>query len=97
MKGIPKDSRAANPHGFLKESAITPEVLDKIHRLDVIAKGRNQSLAQMALAWLLKDERVTSVLIGASSVGQLKDSLHCLKNLVFSGEELSGIEGILKI
>ncbi len=96
LKGIPADSRAANPHGFLKESAITEGVVLKLQKLNVIAETRNQSLAQMALAWLLKDPRVTSVLIGASRTSQLLDSLDCLKNLAFSSEELTDIEGILQ-
>jgi len=96
LKGIPADSRAAKPHGFLQESAITESMLVKLTKLNTIAEKRNQSLAQMALAWLLKDPRVTSVLIGASRTAQLLDSLDCLKNLEFSGEELAEIEGILK-
>jgi len=96
LNGIPADSRAAKPHGFLKEKEITENVLDRIKKLNEVAKKRNQSLAQMALAWLLKDERVTSVLIGASKPEQLADSLKCLDNLAFSEEELKEIEGILK-
>jgi len=95
LHGIPADSRAAKPHGFLKEHQITPGVLVKIRRLHEVAQGRNQTLAQMALAWLLKDARVTSVLIGASRPQQLIDSLRCLDNLGFGGEELTKIEGIL--
>lgn len=96
LKGIPADSRAAKPHGFLQEAAITEGVLSKLTQLNDLAVIRNQSLAQMALAWLLKDSRVTSVLIGASRTSQLLDSLDCLKNLEFSTEELAVIEGILK-
>lgn len=95
LKGIPEGSRAANPHGFLKEEDITADKLDKISRLNSIAQERDQSLAQMALAWLLKDKRVTSVLIGASSVNQLDNNLDALKNLVFSEEELLAIETVL--
>jgi len=95
LHGIPADSRAAKPHGFLKEHQITPGVLVKIRRLHEVAQGRNQTLAQMALAWLLKDARVTSVLIGASRPQQLIDSLRCLDNLGFGGEELTKIEEIL--
>jgi L-glyceraldehyde 3-phosphate reductase len=95
LKGIPEGSRASLAHGFLKESQVTPEVIQKIEKLNVIALGREQSLAQMALAWLLKDPRVTSVLIGASRVAQLLDSLECLKNKDFSPEELKEIEKIL--
>ena len=96
LKGIPADSRAARPDGFLQEAAITEGVLSKIRNLNDLAQKRNQSLAQMALAWLLKDARVTSVLIGASRTTQLLDSLECLKNLNFSIEELNAIEDILK-
>ena len=96
LHGIPADSRAANPHGFLKEEDVTDARIAQIMRLNEIAIQRNQSLAQMALAWLLKDNRVTSVLIGASKPEQLADSLQCLNNIVFSEEELSSIEQILK-
>ena len=96
LKGIPTDSRAAKPHGFLKESAITEGVVLKLQKLNDVAQNRHQSLAQMALAWLLKDPRVTSVLIGASRTAQLLDSLECLKNLDFSADELSKIEEILR-
>jgi L-glyceraldehyde 3-phosphate reductase len=95
LKGIPTDSRAALAHGFLQESQITPEVIQKLEKLNTLAIERGQTLAQMALAWLLKDQRVTSVLIGASRVSQLLDSLECLKNKDFSAEELGKIEEIL--
>lgn len=96
LKGIPEDSRAAKSHGFLQTSEITEERLIQIRQLNEIAGQRNQSLAQMALAWLMKDQRVTSVLIGASSVRQLEDNLACLDNLKFSTAELDEIEKILK-
>lgn len=95
LKGIPSDSRAAKPHGFLKEEQVTKEVIDKIKALNAIAEQRKQTLAQMALAWLLKDKRVTSVLIGASRPEQLADSLRCRDNISFSTEELADIEKIL--
>lgn len=95
LKGIPSDSRAAKPHGFLKEERV-PEVLPKIIRLNEIAAKRNQSLAQMALAWLLRDARVTSVLVGASSVAQLENTIHALDNPDFTNEQLDQIENILK-
>jgi L-glyceraldehyde 3-phosphate reductase len=95
LKGIPDDSRAAKPHGFLKTNEITPEKLDKIKSLNAIANKRKQSLAQLALSWLLKDKRITSVLIGASSVQQLEDNLDALKAPRFTEEELSAIEVIL--
>ena len=94
LKGIPEGSRATKGV-FLKQEQITEEVLMKVRALNELATTRNQSLAQMALAWLLKDERVTSVLIGASSSAQLLDSVSCLNNLQFSAEELKQIETIL--
>jgi L-glyceraldehyde 3-phosphate reductase len=95
LKGIPEDSRAAKPHGFLKQNHITPEVLKKITKLNELAQKRNQSLAQMAIAWLLKDNRVTSVLVGASSSEQLQNSLLSLNSLSFSTKELKEIDDIL--
>ncbi|MDF2192347.1 L-glyceraldehyde 3-phosphate reductase [Paraflavitalea sp. CAU 1676] len=96
LKGIPADSRAAKAHGFLKEEEVTPQRVGQIQQLNEIAVQRNQSLAQMALAWLLKDDRVTSVLIGASSPAQLADSLQCIKSKPFTSDELERIEKILK-
>jgi len=96
LQGIPADSRAAKPHGFLKASEITEERLQQIRKLNEIAHRRKQSLARMALAWLLKDKRITTVLIGASSVEQLNDNLACLEQLEFSSAELDEIEQILK-
>ncbi len=96
LHGIPEDSRAAKSTGFLQASQVTEERVSQIRRLNDIAKERNQTLAQMALAWLLKDSRVTSVLIGASRPEQLADSLKCLDNIEFSKEELDKIESILK-
>jgi L-glyceraldehyde 3-phosphate reductase len=96
LKGIPDGSRASKPHGFLKKNDITPEKLVKIAALNELAGKRRQSLAQMAIAWLLKDKRVTSVLIGASSVGQLQNNLASLDKLEFSPFELQEIETILK-
>ena len=95
LKGIPKDSRASKPNGFLKVEEVTDQRISKAGKLNEIASGRNQSLAQMAIAWLLKDPRITSVLIGVSSVEQLDDNLKTLKNLSFSEEELKKIELIL--
>jgi L-glyceraldehyde 3-phosphate reductase len=96
LNGIPEGSRASKPHGFLKQNDITPEKIAKIRRLNEIAVSRNQTLAEMAIAWLLKDNRVTSVLIGASSVDQLMDNLGSLKNTSFSKDELEKIEQALK-
>jgi L-glyceraldehyde 3-phosphate reductase len=95
LKGIPSDSRAGKPHGFLKSDEITPERLEKIKQLHELARKRGQSLAQMALAWLLKDKRITSVLIGASSVAQLDNNLEALANIDFQKTELETIEKIL--
>jgi L-glyceraldehyde 3-phosphate reductase len=95
LKGIPKDSRAAVPHGFLQESAITAETVQKITSLHVIAGQRGQTLAQMAISWLLKDPRVTSVLIGASRPAQIIDCLGSLNNTTFGPEELAAIETVL--
>ena len=94
LNGIPEDSRIARG-GHLKREALTDEVLHKIQALNAIALRRGQTLAEMALAWLLKDGQVTSVIIGASSVGQLDDNLKALKNTRFSEEELREIEEVL--
>jgi L-glyceraldehyde 3-phosphate reductase len=96
LKGIPEGSRASKPSGFLKAEQITADKLDKIQRLHAIAQKRGQSLAQMALAWLLKDKRITSVLIGASSVAQLDNNLGALDKVQFDAAELQEIENILK-
>ena len=95
LKGIPEDSRAFNPNGHLKLEEISEEKVRKIIALNEIAKSRNQSLAQMALACILKDKRITSVLIGASSVNQLHNNIDSLHNLDFSKDELITIEEIL--
>jgi len=95
LHGIPEGSRAAKSWGFLKASQVEPAIA-KVKLLNDVATKRNQSLAQMAIAWLLKDKRVTSVLIGSSSVAQLKDNLASQNNLVFSETELRLIEEILK-
>lgn len=94
LNGIPDDSRIARG-GFLKKEALTPELLSKIQALNERAATRGQSLAEMALAWLLKNETVTSVIVGASSVEQLGDSLKTLNHLSFEEEELHAIEKIL--
>ncbi|MFA6470239.1 MAG: L-glyceraldehyde 3-phosphate reductase [Bacteroidota bacterium] len=96
LKGVPEDSRAGKPHGFLKAAQITEEKLQKIRSLNDLAKKREQSLAQMALSWILKDKRITSVLIGASKPEQLTDSLQCLNNIEFSKQELDAIEEVLR-
>lgn len=96
LKGIPLDSRAHKPSGFLQESQVTPERIDKAKQLNELAIRREQTLAQMALAWILRDKRITSVLIGVSKPEQLTDSLQCFRNTWFSAEELQTIEEILK-
>ncbi|MET3114725.1 L-glyceraldehyde 3-phosphate reductase [Pedobacter sp. CG_S7] len=95
LNGIPADSRVAKAHGFLQANQLTAEKLDQIKKLNDIAELRGQKLAQMALSWLLKDNRVTSVLVGASKPAQLADSLKCLENLDFSTAELTSIDNIL--
>ncbi|CAM3455409.1 aldo/keto reductase [Elizabethkingia occulta] len=96
LKGIPENSRAAKSHGFLQKNDITEEKLQQITALNNLAQEREQTLAQMAIAWLLKDKRVTSVLVGASSVEQLLQNLESINNLDFSQNELQRIEEILK-
>lgn len=96
LKSIPKNSRAAKSTGFLQKDKITEEVLKKVDKLNQLAGNRGQSLAQMAISWLLKDDRVTSVLVGVSSTKQLIDNLGALQNLCFSKDELEKIEKILK-
>ena len=95
LSGIPADSRAAKPHGFLKAREITEARLRQIRQLHELASGRGQTLAQMALAWVLRDARITSVLVGASRPEQLADSLRCLDNLEFDAAELERIETVL--
>ena len=95
LKGIPEGSRAARPTGFLQTSQVTPELVRKASLLNELALRRGQSLAQMALAWVLKDERMTSVIVGASSVEQLAANLRTLDKLDFTPEELVSINDIL--
>lgn len=93
IDGIPLDSRAKNRHlSFLKESNITPELVEKLKKLDVIAKNRGQTIAQMALAWTIRDPRMTSTLIGVRTLQQLKENLETLKHLDFTEEEKSAID-----
>ena len=95
LTDIPEGSRASKPHGFLKADQITEDKLAVIRQLNDIAQKRGQTLAQMALAWVLRHPGMTSALIGASSVRQLEDNVAALKNLPFSGDELGAIERIL--
>lgn len=95
LSGVPADSRASKPSGALAEDAITDDVIMKISELNTIARERNQSLAQMALAWVLREGRVTSALIGASKVSQIEENVAALNHLNFTSDELEGIERIL--
>jgi len=95
LNGIPENSRAAKSTGYLQRDQVTNEVICKVKQLNEVASKRGQTLAEMALAWLLKDPRVTSVLIGASSVTQLMDNLKSRDNINFSQEEIETIDNIL--
>ena len=95
LAGIPANSRAASADGFLRPQHVTPESVTKVKQLNMIAKRRGQSMAQMALAWVLRDEAVTSALIGASRVSQIDENVVTLANLKFSTEELKEIERVL--
>ena len=94
LNGIPADSRIMTDGRFLKQSAVTPERLEQIRKLNEIAKERGQTLAEMALAWVLKDGVVTSVLIGASKPSQILDNIKAINNTAFSAEELKKIDKI---
>ncbi|PLT28850.1 L-glyceraldehyde 3-phosphate reductase [Peribacillus deserti] len=93
--GVPADSRAAKSTGALGEERVTPEVIERVQKLNKIAAERGQSLPQMALAWVLRGGRVTSALIGASKVSQIEENVAALNNLEFTDEELRSIEEIL--
>jgi L-glyceraldehyde 3-phosphate reductase len=95
LQGIPSGSRASKPHGFLKKDHITEDRLTQVRDLNVMAAERGQSLAQMALAWVLRDVRMTSALIGASRVEQIEENVAALSNLEFSAGELAHIDAIL--
>lgn len=98
LKGIPEDSRVGRhlENGAISKSQVTQEVIKKVKKLNEVAAKRNQTLAQMALAWILKDERITSVVLGASKPIQVIDAIGCLENYRFSKEESNNIEFILK-
>jgi L-glyceraldehyde 3-phosphate reductase len=96
LNGIPEGSRAAKPHGFLRREQVTEEKINKIRKLNEIAEKRNQTLAQMAISWILRNRRVTSVLVGVSTVEQLNDNLDSLKNFNFDPGELKTIDKILE-
>ncbi|HEY1022483.1 MAG TPA: aldo/keto reductase, partial [Flavisolibacter sp.] len=97
LNGIPQDSRAASErgNGAMDASSITPELIARIQQLNEVALQRNQTLAQMSLAWILKDKRITSVIIGASKPEQVLDSVQALRNYHYSSEELHAIEQIV--
>jgi L-glyceraldehyde 3-phosphate reductase len=95
VDGIPGDSRASKPHGFLKRDQITENKLSQVRRLNELANARGQTLAQMSLAWVLRHPEMTSALIGASRVSQIEDAVGALQNLVFSGQELLTVDQIL--
>lgn len=96
LGGIPEGSRASKAHGFLKPAHITDDRIAKVQKLNALAQQRGQTLAQMALAWVLRHEGMTSVLIGASKVSQIEDAVGMLSKVEFSGDELQQIENILK-
>ena len=95
LRGIPSGSRASKPHGFLKKDDIDEHRLARVRNLNVLAAERGQSLAQMALAWVLRDGRMTSALIGASHVEQIEQNVAALANPSFTAEELAGIDAIV--
>jgi L-glyceraldehyde 3-phosphate reductase len=95
LGGIPEDSRAAKPHGFLKREQVSEETLAKVRKLDALAKGRGQTLAQMSLAWVLRHPGMTSALIGASRIEQIEDAVGALDRLGFTQDELAEIERVL--
>ncbi len=96
LVGIPEDSRAKQEKGFLRESSVTPELIEKVKKLNVIAMDRGQSLAQMALSWVLRDGRVTSALIGASRPSQIIENVKAAEKTSFAPTDLDAIEAILK-
>lgn len=95
LNGIPENSRAANPNGFLQRNQVTDEKIAAAKKLNALARERGQSLAQTAISWLLKNPQVTSVLVGASSEKQLLENLSSTKNTDFSAEELAAIDAIV--
>ena len=96
LKGIPEGSRAAKSHGFLQTSQITKDRIEKVRALNEIAAARGQKMAQLALSWVLRDERVTSVIIGASKVSQIDDAVQVVNQPALSAGELERIESILR-
>jgi L-glyceraldehyde 3-phosphate reductase len=96
LQGIPEGSRASKPYGFLRPEHITDEKIAKVEKLNELAQSRGQTMAQLALAWVLRHPEVTSALIGASKVSQIEDAVRTLERLDFTSDELQTIEGILK-
>ena len=96
FKGIPKGSRASKPHGYLKADEVTEPVRKMVLRLNDVARARDQSLAQMALAWTLRHSTMTSIVIGASRPAHVVDAVNALKGLTFSRDELAAIDRILE-
>lgn len=97
LHGIPENSRAARMSGFLQRSQVTPEKVEAARQLNVIARRRGQTLAEMSLSWVLRDSRITSVIVGASTVSQLADNLKALNHPDFTVDELAAIEKALVV
>jgi L-glyceraldehyde 3-phosphate reductase len=95
LDGIPSDSRAAKPHGFLKADQVTDTRIDKVRQLGAIAQNRGQSMVQLALAWVLRHDVMTSALIGASKVAQIEEAVGTLSNVSLSADEIAAIDTIL--
>ncbi len=95
LSGIPGDSRAGSGHGFLKPDNVKVEIVDKARKLNELAASRGQTLAQMALAWTLRDPRITSALIGASRPDQIRENVAAMKNPTFTNDELKQIDAIM--
>ncbi|HEU5075920.1 MAG TPA: aldo/keto reductase, partial [Polyangiaceae bacterium] len=95
LSGVPEDSRAAQAHGFLERESLTQNTLSRVRQLNDVARARGQSLAQMAIAWVLRHQEMTSALIGASRVEQIEAAVSALAQLTFSAEELASIDTIL--
>lgn len=97
LHGIPENSRAVRTSGFLQRSQVTPEKVEAARQLNVIARRRGQTLAEMSLSWVLRDSRITSVIVGASTVSQLADNLKALNHPDFTVDELAAIEKALVV
>jgi L-glyceraldehyde 3-phosphate reductase len=96
LNGIPDDSRAKQEGSFLKESSVTPQLVEKLKRLNAIAADRGQSLAQMSLSWVLRDPHITSALIGASRPAQITENVKAAEKTVFTADEQQALEAALK-